>query len=93
MITGQRFQVPVDHDLGHPGVYCRKVSDVGPCHQLDLATAPKTIPVIADATVSRFGIPGPGVAWVWRDYALSVAGNAVDAPGVFVTRAMWGVSG
>ena len=93
MITGQRFQVPLDHDLGDPRVHGGQTTGVGPRDHLDLEATGEAIPVIADATVSRFGIPGPGVAWVWRDYALSVTGNVVDAPGAVVTRAMWGVSG
>ena len=93
MITGQRCQVPLDHDLGDPGVHGGQTTSVGPRDHLDVGATGEAIRVIAGPTVGRFCVPGPGVVWVWCDHALSVAGNVVDAPGVVVTRAMWGVSG
>ena len=91
MITGQRFQVPLDHDLGDPRVHGGQTTGVGSRDHNDLEATGEAIPVIADATVGKFRVPGSGVLGVWCDHALSVAGNVVDAPGVVVTRAMWGV--
>ena len=60
MITGQRFQVPLDHHMSDPRVHGGQTTGVGPRDRLDLGATGKAIPVIADATVGRLVYQVPG---------------------------------